>query len=209
MLLSLLQRLERWWLIRFSRNMRVDGLWVGSSRDNAGALSRVQDALAIIKAHDPYRYKRVLREFDRLLVHLLPGVVGAFRPRLRWCVLDERFVLSSPVEHIASTIVHEATHGLLGRHNIGYPENLRPRIERVCMRQELAFARKLPNGDELSRSTELRLGRPLPSLTNESCRNRNLKGEIEMARHAGIPDWVIRALLGFRKRFVSPHHLPQ
>jgi hypothetical protein len=208
-ILSLAERISNWWPIGFSRNTRIDGLWVGSSSYDANALRRVAEALTIIKTYDPYRYKRVLREFDHLLAHLTPASAAVFLPHLKRCVLDERFVLSAPVERLASVIVHEATHGTLRRHRIGYSEALRPRVEHVCMRQELAFALKVPNGEETQKWIKRRIETPLLDLTDKGMRERHSRGEVEMARHAGVPNWMIRAALSFRGKFVDPHRSPR
>ena len=76
---------------------------------------------------------------------------------------------SSRPELIASVIVHEATHARLMRCGIGYEEELRARVEKVCLRRELAFAAKLPNGEQIRAQTDPELGYLPPSYwTNEA-----------------------------------------
>jgi len=41
----------------------------------------------------------------------------------------------------------------MGR-GIGYDEDIRARVERVCIRRELAFAAKLPNGEQVRQQAE-------------------------------------------------------
>jgi hypothetical protein len=99
-----------------SESRRIDGLWVGSIRGDLRALDRVEEALRLIKTHDPIRYARLLRDLDRVWVTVLPTSLGSFTSALKACELDERFVLAetSKPEKIAATIVHEATHHALG-----------------------------------------------------------------------------------------------
>jgi hypothetical protein len=186
--------------IRLSRNTKFDGLWIGvfsEDRDNE-LPRRVSEALQLIKTYDPYRYRRVLREIDRILVCLLPDNAAAFVPELRRCLVDPRYIRSCSPEFLASAIVHEATHGALIRRNIGYSEELRHRVEKVCMRQELAFARKIPHGQELRQTIERSLERAPEFWADEVVSKRTRKGEVEMARYAGIPNWLVTALLNFR-----------
>ncbi|MGO1077775.1 hypothetical protein [Inquilinus sp. CA228] len=162
-------------------------------------LDRVGQALQLIKTHDPYRYRRVLNELDRVWVHLLPNGAAHFVPELRRCVIDPRLIVSSSSEFIASVIVHEATHGRLMRYRVGYSEEIRRRVEILCMRQEQAFARRIPNGEELKQSIDRRLGLPPETWTDEAFSEGNRIGEIEMARHAGIPKWLTWILVRLRK----------
>src|ERR1700734_3657124 len=106
-----------WALIRMSRNRRVDGLWVGVFLEERGAeiLSRLVEALQLIKTYDPYRYRRVLREIERIWLHPLPWEWACWVRALKRCVVDPRFVVSASPSLIASAIVHEATHAALDR----------------------------------------------------------------------------------------------
>lgn len=117
----------------------------------------MQSALPLIVAHDVKRYKRAIASFDRIWVNYLFGSVGQYVPERRRCQLDPGFVLSSPIETIASTIVHEATHARFI--NVGIPntyENLH-RVEKACIRQELVFAQRIPEAEELRRRINAKL----------------------------------------------------
>jgi hypothetical protein len=133
-----------------SRNRRVDGLWVGVLGDKKDdyLLRRVEYALKLIEQYDPTRYRRILRDVDRIWISPLIGALGQFSDTLKTCGLDYKFVSSSSPDLIASIIVHEATHAHPYLRKLGYPENLRYRIERICIKQQLAFARRYPNGKE-------------------------------------------------------------
>jgi len=183
-------------IIKTSWSEVIDGIWVGahaSKRESAAILPRLREALALIRARDPYRYKWVLVHFDRILVVNMPAR-GQFVPALRRCVLDQEFVETDAIEAIASTIVHEATHGELFRRGVGYDEAIRQRVEDICTRQELAFARKLPDGEGIRARAALKFALPQDTWSGEATFERN----VEWLRETGVPNWVLKALLSAR-----------
>ena len=141
--------------LRWSTGRQIDGLWVGdffrSKADDDTCLQRVEQALNLIKLCDPVRYHRLLRDLKRIWVTLVTDGLAEFDEALAACKLDERFVLddATSVEQIAATIVHEATHARLAGYGIAYDEPIRHRVEAICLRREIAFANKLPNGAEV------------------------------------------------------------
>ena len=138
-------------------------------------------------------------------VRLVPGGLGRYDHALRACELDERFVLAdtSRPEIIAATIVHEATQARLCRCGIGYDEDVRGRVEAVCLRRELAFAHKLPDGARVREHALEVLAMPCSSWTDRASRDRDLEGSVEALRHLGFPNWLVRALLAIRARHSS------
>jgi hypothetical protein len=196
----LVDRLE----LRLSKNKRVDGLWIGTyENDPEPVLRRVEEALGLIKTCDRLRYDRLTRDLERVWVRvLLTDALGSFNESVNACELDIRFVLAetSIPEVIASTIVHEATHARLLRCGVGYEEELRARVEAVCFRRELAFAKKLPNGVQVRERAErtLKLCAAHDYWSNTAFDERYVAGGIEAARHVGLPYWTVRAVLALR-----------
>lgn len=177
-----------------STSRRIDGLWVGTYSNAGQVMPRVEEALALIKTRDPLRYRRILKDVGRVWVNLTPGVAARFKFGIRTCELDERFVLaetSSP-EAIAAVIVHEATHARLEHRGIGYDERIRGRVEGVCARRELAFAKLLPDGEQAREAAEARLALPLATWTDAAGLERNLQASLEILRDRGAPSWMIR-----------------
>jgi hypothetical protein len=180
-----------------SVSKRVDGLWVGSWDDGAkgeAVLGRIEAALCLIKTHDRLRYERLIRDLERVWVLVL---AGSFNKRLMACQLDTRYVLdeASSLEMIASTIVHEATHARLMRCCIGYEQGLRARVEAVCLRRELAFAARLPNGARVRELAERSLELCAADYWTDSAFDaRHLEGAMEALRHLGAPNWLLRPL---------------
>lgn len=184
--------------MRLSTSKQIGGMWIGTLGFGQSEiiLRRVEEALALIRAFDPVRYNRITSDLERVWVRPIPVYLGQFNASLNACELDIDFILdeaSSP-EQIAATIVHEATHARLERH--GYEEKLRPRVEAICLRREMAFAAKLPDGEHVRENAEGTLAacETEDYWTNSAFENRDMQA----ARDLGIPDWFIRTLLGIR-----------
>ena len=189
-------------MLWLSAGRHIDGLWVGTYvQTNAEpALRRVEDSLRLIKAYDRHRYNRIVRVPERVWVRLLTTGAAQFSPFLQACILDERFVLADTTdsELVAAAIVHEATHARLWRCGIRYDEDLRQRVEAVCFRRELAFARRLPNGHRVREWAEDALGTSSSYWTNVASHERELEGSIQVLRHLE-PNWVARIVLTILK----------
>jgi hypothetical protein len=191
-------------LLRHSVGRHVDGLWIGVWAPDASefVLRRVEEALGLIKIYDRVRYDRLIRDLERVWVTPISGSSACFDHSIGACELDPRFVLAetSLPEKIAGVIVHEATHARLHRCGIGYEEDLRARVEAVCIRRELAFAARLPHGESLREEA----GRILEQCANESLwtnaalGERHRIGDREILQYIGLPNWLVRTLLGLR-----------
>ena len=198
--LSLADRFALW----VSKSRVTDGLWIGSAQsDSEPALQRVEAALQLINRCAPLHYRRVKNSLSRIWVTLVPHGAGCYLHSLNACLLDERVVASetTTLEWIASAIVHEATHARLEKRGIRYDEAVRHRIERICARRELDFARHLSGVDALHEEITRRLD--LCNEENASYTDQNMwqkidQGNAEMLRHLGTPEWVIA--LVFRAR---------
>jgi len=198
--LSLADRFALW----VSKSRVTDGLWIGSAQsDSEPALQRVEAALQLINRCAPLHYRRVKNSLSRIWVTLVPHGAGCYLHSLNACLLDERVVASetTTLEWIASAIVHEATHARLEKRGIRYDEAVRHRIERICARRELDFARHLSGVDALHEEITRRFD--LCNEENASYTDQNMwqkidQGNAEMLRHLGTPEWVIA--LVFRVR---------
>jgi hypothetical protein len=176
----------------------VDGLWVGSHffDEREAARQRVEEALRLIATHDRPRYDRLRRDLDRIWVRLLTYGCAQFSPTWRACLIDERFVLAETTDTpmIAAAIVHEATHARLWHRGIGYEEDRRQRVEAICMRRELAFARRLPDGESVRAWAEAALTISPTQWTDTAFQERELDGKVRALQHLE-PYWFVRVLL--------------
>lgn len=192
---SRIDRLALW----VSKGSTIDGLWVGTTESKPRpALGRVEEALQLIKRHDPLGYARITRNLDRIWVNLLPSAQAHYDRSLNACVLDERYILGDTMtlEKIASILIHEATHARLEGWGITYLEARRVRIEAICLRRELSFLNKLPDTealrDEIARTLEWCVAGEDDYFADASFRARDEDGQIETLRHLNAPDWIIR-----------------
>ncbi|MBR1126303.1 hypothetical protein JQ628_32625 [Bradyrhizobium lablabi] len=176
--------------------------------DPGPALRRVEEALQLIQRHDALNYSRITRHLDRIWVHVIASAQAHYDRSLNACVIDERYALGEAMtlEKLASTIVHEATHARLEGWGIVYVEERRARIEAICLRRELRFAAKLPDGeplrDEIVRTLEWCAANS-DQLSDARFRERDDQGQPETLRYLGAPAWLI----GFLMRIVRRRRL--
>ena len=145
--LSLIER----FLLRDAIRKRADGLKIRylDLDDPDPIFGKVFHALRIIKTYDRIRYDRLRKDLSYIFITDLSFAYGQYDVRLHACKLDTSFVRSRPAIDIALLIVHEATHARLFHYGIKYEEWRRPYVEAVCVRRELAFATKVPQGQRL------------------------------------------------------------
>jgi hypothetical protein len=198
---ALIEKIELW----LSKSRVVDGLWIGcfQSDDPERALQRVEAALRLIERFAPLHDRRIKMSLSRIWVQLVPHGAGCYQHSLNACLLDARVVDSetTTVEWIASAIVHEATHARLENWGIRYDEAVRLRIERICTRRELDFARRLSGVDALKEEIAWRLDLSRDGSTHYTDQNMRQsldQGSAEALRHLGMPQWAIA--LVFRAR---------
>ncbi len=110
------------------------------------------------------------------------------------CELQEQFVRdgNTSVAQVASVIVHEPTHARLVRLGFGYEEPKRLRIEHICFNAQQAFARRLPNGEEVVKEIEeTRTYYGEVHFSDAGQRDAALEG----LRTLGVPKWIIWLLV--------------
>jgi hypothetical protein len=137
----------RWGMLVIAFRRKHRGFTIRDVRDydDAGTLSRrVADALCLIAAVDERRLDRMRRLAKRIIIVPTLGTDGEYWHSPHALVLGELHARNGPLEHIALTLVHEATHARLRNAGIGYDAGIRHRVERACIGEELAFARRLP-----------------------------------------------------------------
>ena len=182
-------------MLRLSKSRYLDGLWIGTWEMEAEPiLRRIEQALLLIKRYDRIRYDRLLRDLQRVWVLLLPSSIAIFEYKIYTCEIDTRYCLAETTtpELLAAAIVHEATHARLWRRGIRYEEAQRPRIEEICVRREIAFAAKLPNGETARDQAErtLALCATGEYWTSAAFRERYIEDGVEILRYMGAPGWL-------------------
>jgi hypothetical protein len=178
-----------------SRRELMHGIPTGvpwSDPDRSVAATKLRAALDVIAAIEPRRLTRLKRDIRRVLVTSVQVADAQFGPSSRTVLLDETYVCKPEVTpaHLAPTIVHEATHARLFTAGIGYPVVLRPRIERLCMRAELDFAERLPEGAAAAARAHDGLNLPDATWDPDVVTERRLA----LIRSWGWPQWLVRVI---------------
>jgi hypothetical protein len=189
-------------MLRLSTGEQFDRLWIGALDDEPEPmLHRLREALQLIKTYDPLRLARLTRDLKRIWVSPIASI-ACFNYRLDACQLNERFVLAETTtpELLASAIVHEATHARIWGYGIGYEAGLRPRVEAICVRRQLAFAGKLPNGQRSREWAEATLAWcNRTNLSSAAGSRRRDDWKVEELRRRGFPDSIIRGMFALRR----------
>jgi hypothetical protein len=121
---------------------------VENSREDiatADVLARLDEALALIDRHQPWRLRHLRRDLREFRVVRFP-CRGAYFPAERACMTELTFLARRDITAapVASSIVHEGMHARA--HNMGVRPETRDlaREERICRRAELEFGMSLP-----------------------------------------------------------------
>lgn len=111
----------------------------------ADVLARLDESLALVERHQPWRLAHLRRDLKHIRVMRYP-TRGAYVPEHRACLVELTFLARRDIgaETVASTIVHEGMHARV--HCMGVSEQSRDRAreERICRRAELEFGQSLP-----------------------------------------------------------------
>jgi len=134
------------WIQRTSEVARFDGIAIADYRNRSSHFrDTVLSALDLIKRTDARRFARVKRQLKWIVNSTLrvPGMADYYHGT-QTCRID--FVEPAPgsdaeypIGSCASTIIHEATHGVVACRDIAYSKKLRSRIERLCVTEEQRF----------------------------------------------------------------------
>jgi len=125
---------------------------------SADVLARLERSLALLQRYVPWHFRRLARDFQRLLVIRYP-CRGAYDPNDGSCIVELTFTVNP--QHgdaeVAATILHEAMHARL--HAAGLPLDFedRARQERFCRKAEIEFGRLVPGGEAVLARAEATL----------------------------------------------------
>jgi len=110
----------------------------------ADVLQRLDESLALVEMHQPWRMRHLRRDLRQIRVMRYP-CRGAYLPAYRACMVELTFLARRDIgpATVASTIVHEGMHARV--HVMGVSEVGRDRAheERICRRAELEFGQSL------------------------------------------------------------------
>lgn len=159
------------------------------AEDSTSYFAKITSALELIAQYQPRRLDRIRRDLRRILVW--KRVQASYWHLLRACTLTPQELDTRSDIDVALSIVHEATHARIDMRGIRYKAELRERIERACVDEEIQFANLVPDGPEhveyLSRVFEK------PWYSDEQLRQNKIE-EIKQNYPPSVARWFIKRL---------------
>ncbi|MEP6765809.1 MAG: hypothetical protein ABJB66_15955 [Gemmatimonadaceae bacterium] len=109
-------------------------------------IERLDEALALIEQHQPWRLKHLQRDLKEIRVERF-ACRGAFIPDERVCITELTFLARRDISAapVASSILHEGVHARVHAMGVSSVDRDRAKEERMCRRAELAFGQSLPS----------------------------------------------------------------
>jgi len=164
------------------------------SEDEKAAFEKVDLALSLIALYAPDKFSSFNKDVSSIYVTADMSHPGSYRRSLKLVRLRTSYVTDPETTHqdVACCLFHEAQHGRLRRWGFGYEEEIRTRIERICMTAERNFARKLPGCEELVECLEDRLETDwAPYLSNEALWRSENEAKLQSLKDFRAPGWII------------------
>ena len=115
----------------------------GMRRKRRSFLRAHAAALRLIRTYDPPRFARITRDLRRIL--FVPGGGESYGEGTRTYLVNQPLVLTRPLEEVALPSCRSATPASM--RSVSRPRSRRERIETMCVKEEIAFAARLPAGD--------------------------------------------------------------
>ena len=170
-------------------------------KNDSAIASKIDQALNLISKFDPRRYRQIKRDVKRIWIAAAPGYCAQWIDELQTCILDTDYFrrIDISASEMATTIIHEATHARLDKFKIGYSEEIRVRVEQICFKSEIAFAKRLPDGLKLVEVAESKLQISEDYWTNAQFQERDIATLAELSKKT----WIVRILYPIVKRKVD------
>ena len=172
--------------------------------DRAPAIGRLRQALGLLDQTWPRWLRRMRPYVSRIQVRRIIKSAAEWDCSSRQVDLDHGYLCADhrSAADVASTIVHEFTHARIDAVGIPYNAATRIRIERVCLRQELAFASLLPASSEREALVEhaRQSWDNAPELWSVDALERRLENA---GRELGLPKWLVRFGVWLHRRRTS------
>lgn len=148
-------------------------------------LDKVTQAMLLVHELDPRRFRRIVSDLRRIVITRAQSA-AEYVSAASACFMDAAYVETRSREVLASAIVHEATHARLTKRGIPNHPELRSRIEHRCVREEIAFLRRVEGSEPLVKALIERLNEPW--WTDDLAYKRR----VDQLRGLGAPAWLVR-----------------
>lgn len=173
-------------------------VFLSSKAETKAAFTTIEAALNLMQQCDPRRMAYLKRDVKRILVWGSTDYQGTWHQKYAMCELTTEFVQSQETTPaiLAATLAHEAMHARLMRWGFGYEERIRVRIEAICIKASMNFARRLPLSEMESRgyimwSAKRMLERDTAYWSDEG----RLEAKAAALLKLGCPEWLVRSVL--------------
>jgi hypothetical protein len=147
---NLRSRLNRWLRTTIAEVHEVRGFTVvvENTRPDiatADVLARLDEALAMIEAHRPWRLRHMRRDIRQLRIARYP-CRGAYFLAERICLTELTFLARRDITPapVAASILHEGMHARMHAMGVQHGDANAARMERICRRAEREFGYALP-----------------------------------------------------------------
>jgi len=164
--------------------------------DSDDVFARLDAALGLIERYQPSNFRRMHRDFARIVVRRFP-CRGAYFPETRICLVELTFVVNrefTPTQ-VAATILHEAMHARLDNAGVKYDPAGAAKHERFCRRAEVEFGMVAPDGAPVVERALASLASAddevAPVIDWELAGRRVQQADLEAL---SAPDWMKRAI---------------
>ncbi len=130
----------------------VDGIRIVDLRKRGDCFTRtLVGALGLVREYDPRRYKRIIRHIGWIVNEFALSRGMEYEARNRVCSVEFSEAAGIAQELLvavyASGLIHEATHGVVISHGIPYDDQMRIRIEQLCVKEQNRFLVRLAHAD--------------------------------------------------------------
>ena len=182
-------------LIVLSTRKSVHGLpvsVVGKPEDADDVFRRVAAALDLIDRYGIGGLDTIRNRLKRLLFTETSG--GDYHHSIRTCRISVSYARRVPPVDLAMMIVHEATHARLAEEGRKYIGDQREKIERECIAEEVAFAKRIPGTEDVVARTEALLDH------NWWMGKEYERSMLSELRARGVPEWIASRLVSHSSR---------
>jgi hypothetical protein len=147
------------WAARRSEVGRFDGIRLADDKKRESFKRTIEQALGLIRDHDPRRYARVTRYIHWIVNGATPSRGMEYNDRIHLCMVEFLEIPGLDQDALAAfyacCLVHESAHGVVDSHEITYAPENRVRIERLCVTEQNRFASRLAAADRARYPIEL------------------------------------------------------
>jgi len=153
-------------------------------------VEKVSAALRLIRQVSARRYRRMIHDLRRILVSDVGTSSYSFVTKM--CILDLQIVRKKSYGYVALILVHEATHARLYHAGIPTWQSIQGRVERLCVREQIAFASELGEvgwGGAAEMIGALERALAVPWWTEA----RQFETRLRVITDSDLPRWLIRA----------------